>query len=131
MCKLKTLLGFVLALFMVTGIALPGLGAAKQGNPQTRITKLRVLLKGNRTCLIFDAEGARPKQVGPASVNGISVFFSQISAKIPDRVIADRRAAVKEVKFRRESGFFEVPFPRIATPRSLRRKSRAKTGNTR
>ena len=110
MCKLKILFGFVLAVFMVAGIALPGRGAAEQGNPQTRITKLRVLLKGNRTCLIFDAEGARPKQVGPASVNGISVFFSQISAKIPDRVIADRRAAVKEVKFRRESGFFEVLF---------------------
>ncbi|MGO9314753.1 MAG: tetratricopeptide repeat protein [Syntrophobacteraceae bacterium] len=110
MCKLKTLFGFVLAAFMVAGIVLPCFGAAKQENPQTRITKLRVLLKGNRTCLVFDAEGARPKQIGPASANGISVFFSQIIAKLPDRVIEDRRAAAREVKFRRESGFFEVLF---------------------
>ena len=110
MCKLKTLFGFVFAVFMVAGIVLPCCGAAKQGNPQTRITKLRVLLKGNRTCLIFDAEGARPKQIGPASANGISVFFSQMSAKFPDRVIEDRKAAAREVKFRRESGFFEVLF---------------------
>ena len=109
MCKLKTLFGFVLAAFMVAGIVLP-FRAAKQENPQTRITKLRVLLKGNRTCLVFDAEGARPKQIGPASANGISVFFSQIIAKLPDRVIEDRRAAAREVKFRRESGFFEVLF---------------------
>jgi tetratricopeptide (TPR) repeat protein len=110
MYKIRTLFGFILAVFMVAGIALPCCGAAKQGNPQTSITKLRVLLKGNRTCLIFDAEGAEPKQIGPASANGISVFFSQITAKFPDRVIADRRSAAKEVKFRRESGFFEVLF---------------------
>ena len=110
MCKLKTLFGFVFAVFMVAGIVLPCCGAAKQGNPQTRITKLRVLLKGNQTCLIFDAEGARPKQIGPASANGISVFFSQMSVKFPDRVIEDRKAAAREVKFRRESGFFEVLF---------------------
>ncbi len=110
MCKLKTLSGFLLAVFIVAGIALPCYGAAKQGNEQTRITKLRALLKGNRTCLIFDAEGAKPKQIGPASPEGISVFFSQLAAKLPDRVIADKRAAAREVKFRRESGFFEVIF---------------------
>ena len=110
MCKLKTLLGLVFAACMIAGFALPCCDAAEQANPQTRITRLRVSVKGNRTCLIFDAEGARPKEIGPPSADGVSVFFSQIIAKLPDRVIDNRKAAAKEVKFRRESGFFEVLF---------------------
>src|SRR5208337_4610342 len=110
MCKLKTLFGFVIAVFMTAVLALPCCEAAKQGGPQTRITGLRVSVKGNRTCLIFDAEGARPKQIGPASADGVSVFFARMAAKLPDKEIADRKAAAKCVKFRRESGFFEVLF---------------------
>ncbi len=110
MCKLKTLFGFVIAVFMTAVLALPCCEAAKQDGPQTRITGLRVSVKGNRTCLIFDAEGARPKQIGPASADGVSVFFARMAAKLPDKEIADRKAAAKCVKFRRESGFFEVLF---------------------
>jgi tetratricopeptide (TPR) repeat protein len=95
---------------MIAGFALPCCEAAEQGSHQTRITKLRVSVKGNRTCLIFDAEGARPKEIGPASADGISVFFTQITAKFPDRVIENTKAAASAVKFRRESGFFEVLF---------------------
>ncbi len=84
--------------------------AAVKGNSQTRITKLRFSVKGNRTCLIFDAEGAKPKQIGPPSDVGISIFFSQITAKLPDKVFKDGKVAAKAVKFRRESGFFEVMF---------------------
>ena len=84
--------------------------AAARGASETRITKLGFSVKGNRTCLIFDAEGAKPKQIGPPSDVGISVFFSQIGVKLPDKVFKDGKVAAKEVKFRRESGFFEVMF---------------------
>ncbi len=110
MSKLKTLLGLLFAVWIIAGPVQPWCGAAGKDNPQTRIKKLRISVKGNRTCLIFDAEGARPKQIGPASAEGISVFFSQISAKLPDKVFKDRKIAAREVKFRRESGFFEVLF---------------------
>ena len=111
MCKLKTLSGFLLAVFIVAGIALPCYGAAKQGNEQTRITKLRALLKGNRTCLIFDAEGAKPKQIGPASRRrNFRFLFADRLQNSLIKLIADKIAAAREVKFRRESGFFEVIF---------------------
>ncbi|MFZ0931536.1 MAG: tetratricopeptide repeat protein [Syntrophobacteraceae bacterium] len=111
MSKLKTLLGLVLAAFITAGFALPWCeAAAGKGNAITRITNLRLSVKGNRTCLIFDAEGARPKQIGPPSAAGISVFFPQITAKLPDKVFKDGKAAARMVKFRRESGFFEVIF---------------------
>jgi len=110
MSKLKTLFGLILAACITAGLALPWCEAAAGGNSQTRITNLRFSVKENRTCLIFDAEGARPKQIGPPSAVGISVFFSQITAKLPDKVFKEGKVAAKEVKFRRESGFFEVMF---------------------
>ncbi len=110
MNKLKTLMSLLLAAFITAGLALPWCGAASGGNSETRITNLRLSVKGNRTCLVFDAEGARPKQIGPPSDAGISVFFPQITTKLPDKVFKDGKTAVKQVKFRRESGFFEVIF---------------------
>ncbi|MGA2939515.1 MAG: tetratricopeptide repeat protein [Syntrophobacteraceae bacterium] len=115
MSKLKTLFGLLLATWITAGIALPWCEAAAKGNSETRITKLGFSVKGNRTCLIFDAEGAQPKQIGPPSDVGISVFFSQITAKLPDKVFKDGKVAAKEVKFRRESGFFEVTFREVNT----------------
>jgi tetratricopeptide (TPR) repeat protein len=115
MSKLRTLLGFLFAAWIIAGVAPPWCGAAEKGNQDTRITNLRFSLKGNRTCLIFDAEGARPKQIGPASAEGISVFFSQTTTKLPDKVFNESKIAAKEVKFRRESGFFEVLFRRNNT----------------
>jgi tetratricopeptide (TPR) repeat protein len=110
MNKLKILFGLLLAACITTGLALPWCEAAAKGHSETRITNLRFSVKGNRTCLFFDAEGAKPKQIGPPSAVGISVFFPQITAKIPDKVFKDGKVAAKEVKFRRESGFFEVMF---------------------
>ena len=110
MSKLKVMFGFMLAISLIAGLAVPLCPAAVKDSSQTNITGLHLSVKGNRTCLIFDAEGAKPKQIGPASPDGISVFFAQITAKIPDRVIDDRKSAAKEIKFRRESGFFEVLF---------------------
>ena len=110
MSKLKTLLGILVAAWISVGPLLLWCGAAEKGNPETRITNLRFLVKGNRTCLIFDAEGAKPKQIGPASADGISVFFSQMTTRLPDKAFKDRGIKTKEVKFRHESSFFEVLF---------------------
>jgi len=110
MSKLKTLLGLLFACCIIAGIALPRCGAAEKDKSETRIKSIRCSVKGNRTCLIFDAEGAKPKQIGPPSADGISVFFSQMTAKLPDKVFKGGKMAAKEVKFRRESSFFEVLF---------------------
>ncbi len=110
MNNLKILFGLLFAACITAGLALPWCEAAAKGNSGTRITNLRVSVKGKRTCLIFDAEGARPKQIGPPSAAGISVLFSQITAKLPDKVFKDSKIAAKEVKFKLESGFFEVIF---------------------
>jgi tetratricopeptide (TPR) repeat protein len=110
MNKLRILTGFVLAACVIAGLALSLCEAAEKNNAETSIRGLSISVKGDRTCLIFDAAGAKPKQIGPASPEGISVFFTHITAKLADKVIADRKAAAREVKFRRESGFFEVLF---------------------
>ncbi len=110
MSKLKVLFCFMLAISLIAGLAVPLCRAAAKESSQTSIKGLRLSVKGNRTCLIFDAEGAKPSQIGPASSDGISVFFSQMTAKIPDKIVENRKAAAREVKYRRESGFFEVLF---------------------
>ncbi|HYA43944.1 MAG TPA: tetratricopeptide repeat protein [Syntrophobacteraceae bacterium] len=110
MTKFKSLPGLLLAWCIIAGIALPWCEAAEKDNSETTIRSLRLSVKGNHTRLIFDAEGAKPKAIGPPSADGISVFFSRIIAKLPDKVFKDAKAAAKEVKFRRESGFFEVLF---------------------
>ncbi len=106
MCKLKTVFGLVFAVCVIAGLA----HAAEQGSPETVIKGFRFSVKGSQTRLIFDAEGARPKEIGPASEDGISVFFDQIKVKLKDRIIEDKKSLVKEIKYRRESGFFEVLF---------------------
>ncbi|MGA2732999.1 MAG: tetratricopeptide repeat protein [Syntrophobacteraceae bacterium] len=110
MSKLKILFGLLLAACITAGLAPPWCEAAATGNSGTRITNLRVSVKGKLTCLIFDAEGARPKQIGPPSAAGITVLFSQITSKLPDKVFKDSKIAAKEVKFKLESGSFEVMF---------------------
>jgi tetratricopeptide (TPR) repeat protein len=109
MSKLKALLGLLLAWCIIAFIAMPWSEAAEKDNSETTIKSLRFSVKGNRTRLIFDAVGAKPKAIGPASSDGISVFFSRMVAKLPDKVFKEKVAA-KEVKFRRESAFFEVLF---------------------
>lgn len=110
MSKLKATLGLVFACIIMAGYAVPWCEAAGKGNSETKIKNLRFSVKGNRTCLIFDAEGGAPKQIGPESSDGISVFFTQMDAKLPDKDIKDGKIAAKAVKFRRESSFFEVMF---------------------
>jgi tetratricopeptide (TPR) repeat protein len=110
MSKLKTLVGFLLVWCLIGGIFPPLCGAADKQDEETTIKSLNLAIKGNHTRLIFDAEGALPKEIGPASADGISVFFSRIIAKLPDKTIKDPKSEAKEVKFRRESGFFEVLF---------------------
>ena len=83
-------------------LALDGLG--------TQITGLHVSVKGNLTRLTFDMDGAKPRQMGPPSTEAISIFFNQMTAKIPDKKISNTAAAAAEVKFRREGGFLEVLF---------------------
>src|SRR5208337_3179907 len=89
MSKLKILFVILLAACITAGVAVPWCEAAAKASPKTRITNLRSSVKGKRTCLIFDAEGARPKQIGPPTADGISVSFSQITAKPPDKVFKD------------------------------------------
>ena len=76
MSKPRTLFGLILAAFVIMGLALPLCQAAETDKSETRIKGLRVSVKGTSTRLIFDAEGAKPKQIGPESPDGISVFFS-------------------------------------------------------
>ncbi|MHC1726144.1 MAG: tetratricopeptide repeat protein [Syntrophobacteraceae bacterium] len=95
---------------LIAGLALPLGETAAQGTSESKIKSVRLSVKGHKTRLIFDIEGEKPKQIGPASSDGISVFFAQMVAKIPDKVIQDKASAAKEVKFRREGGFFEVLF---------------------
>lgn len=98
-------------LALVFAILAPALAGAEQlGAGGTKILGLRVSIKGSQTRLIFDADGPRPKQVGPASENGISIFFGQITAKMPDRKVTEAASAVRDILFRRESGFLEVLF---------------------
>ena len=110
MNKLKTVLGLLFAGCIIAAMAMPRCDAAQKEKSETRIKSLRFSVKGNRTRLIFDAEGATPKQIGPASSDGISVFFTHMTAKLPDRAFKDAKAAARQVKFRRESSFFEVLF---------------------
>ncbi len=92
------------------GITLPVFGATAQNGQATNILRLRTSVNANQTRLIFDASGGKPLQIGPASSDGISVFFGQITAKIPDKTISSPASPVKEIKFRREGGFLEVLF---------------------
>ncbi|MFZ2448584.1 MAG: tetratricopeptide repeat protein [Syntrophobacteraceae bacterium] len=101
---------FITLVCVIAGLASAPVRAAEQGTAATRILGVRVAIKGNHTRLIFDAEGARPTQVGPASEDGISVFFTQMTAKFPDKKFEGNSGAAKDIKFRRESGFFEVLF---------------------
>jgi tetratricopeptide (TPR) repeat protein len=112
MSKLKTSFGLILAACVIMGLALPYCDAAAKDASETTIKGLSFSVKGGRTRLIFDMEGAKPKQIGPASTDTISVFFNHVNTKLGDKVIKDGKAAAKEVKFRRESGFFEVLFRR-------------------
>ena len=109
MNKLRALPRIVLAALIIAGISAPLCEAADRDRSQTRIIHLGHRVKGNRTSLIFDAVGPRPKRIGPASDAGISVFFSNMAASLPDRSF-NGKTAVKEVRFRRGSNFFEVLF---------------------
>ncbi|MCE5334094.1 MAG: tetratricopeptide repeat protein [Desulfobacteraceae bacterium] len=100
----------VLTVLLAVFFALPAIEAEGQVAAGTRMLKLRSSTSHGLTRLIFDADGDKPSQVGPASEDGVSVFFPQITAKIPDKVISDKSSPVKEVKFRRGSGFLEVLF---------------------
>jgi tetratricopeptide (TPR) repeat protein len=95
---------------ILAGFALPECHAADPRVPGTEIRGFRFSVKGNQTRLIFDAAREQPKQVGPASADGISVFFTQITARMADKMIDNPASEAKEVKFRRESGFLEVIF---------------------
>ncbi len=86
MTTLKTLLGVLLASCIIAGVALPRCEAAEKDNSETTIKNLRFSINGNRTRLVFDAEGPKPRAIGPPSADGISVFFSGIVAKLPDKV---------------------------------------------
>ena len=90
--------------------------ASGEGAPPTKINSFKISVKNGQTRLIFDATGGQPGQVGPPSDSGISVFFSQYTTRIPDKVIENPASAVKEIKFRRENGFFEVLFRQKNTP---------------
>lgn len=90
-------------------IAAP-LPAVGEDASATKIAGFQAVTKGKTTRLIFDAEGAKPKQVGPASSDGVSVFFSDMMVRIPDKSYAGTSGLVKAVKFRRGSNFFEVLF---------------------
>ncbi len=110
MSKFKTVLVLLFAGCIIAGVSLPCCYAARKDDSETTIKNMRFSVKGNRTRLIFDAQGAAPRQIGPASADGISLFFTQITAKLPDKTFKDVKVAVRAVRFRRESGFLEVLF---------------------
>ncbi len=110
MNKLKALFRIVLAALVIASIGSPLCEAAVSGGQQTRITRSGFRIKGKQTCLYFDAQGPRPLRIGPASNAGISVFFSKMDVRAADRIFEGGKTAVREVKFRRGSDFFEVLF---------------------
>ncbi len=100
---------FISACSIAALVLLSGVTVA-QDAPESRIKSVKISTKGEKTRLIFDIEGDKPKQIGPASTDGISVFFAHMVAKIPDKTLRDKASVAKEVKFRREGSFFEVLF---------------------
>ncbi|MDR3566523.1 MAG: tetratricopeptide repeat protein [Syntrophobacteraceae bacterium] len=102
----KALPRIVLAALILFG-AVPPCKAAGQ---QTKIIRLWYRIQGNRTCLTFDAEGPKPVRIGPPSDTGISVFFSKMAVRLPDRSFTGAKTAMKGIKFWRGSNFFEVGF---------------------
>lgn len=109
MNTLKALSRIVLVSLILVGFAAPWCGAAvRGGGSQTRIVRQWLRMRGKRTCLFFDVQGPKPTRIGPASDAGISVFFSKMDAGIRDKSFTT--TAVKEIQYRRESGFFEVLF---------------------
>ncbi len=105
--NIKALTRIVVATLIITSVGPAWCGSARaQG--ATKILRLSYRMKGKRTCLIFDIEGPRPKRIGPASDSGISVFFSNMATSLSDNSPKGANNAVKEVKFRRGSNFFEV-----------------------
>lgn len=110
MNKLKALPHIVLAILIIAGIAASPREAAGRGNSQTTLISQWLRIRGNRTCLFFDAQGPRPMRIGPASDTGISVFFSKMAVRLRDRSYKEGKTAVKQIQFRRGSGFFEVLF---------------------
>ncbi len=115
-------------LCVIAGLISAPFTAAGEDGPSTNIKSFRVAAKGKITRLIFDAEGGRPKQVGPASDDGISVFFNQLTAKIPDKSYSAPSVLVKDVKFRREGNFFEVLFREKRTVVTHKVETEKKTG---
>lgn len=109
-----TMLAFLA--FLAAGLVPLPVHSAGQSVPGTLITGMHFSVKGKQTRLIFDAEGARPRQIGPSSSDGISVFFTQMTSKVSDRKIEDPTAAFKDVKFRNEGAFLEVLFREANTP---------------
>ncbi|MDR3554737.1 MAG: tetratricopeptide repeat protein [Syntrophobacteraceae bacterium] len=110
MNKLKTLVAILLAVLILAGIGTDPCAAADRDGSQTKIIRLLYRIKGHQTCLTFDAEGPKPTRIGPVSDCGISVFFSQMAVAVADKSFTGTKTAVKEVKFRRGSDFFEVLF---------------------
>ncbi len=94
---------------MATACAHPCRAAANKGS-QTKLLRLWYRIKGNKTCLTFDAQGPRPKRIDKPSDTGISVFFSQMSTRLSDRSFKGAKIAVKTVKFWRGDNFLEVLF---------------------
>ncbi len=110
MATQKSSLALFFLVLLSVSLALPVCETRGQESSGTTVTKLRSSTKGGQTRLIFDAQGDKPRQVGPASDDGVSVFFTQMTVKIADKTIGDKGSPVKEVKFRRGGGFLEVLF---------------------
>jgi tetratricopeptide (TPR) repeat protein len=108
MNKLKALI-CILAALMTASAGAPPCRAETLGT-QTKIIRLWYRIKGNKTCLTFDAQGPRPKRIDSPSETGISVFFSSMSAKLVDRSFTGAKIAIKAVKFRHGDNFLEVLF---------------------
>lgn len=112
----------------IAGVLLAPDKASCAGGTATTIKNVRVSAAGARTRLIFDAEGGHPRQIGPASAEGVSVFFARMKTRVRDRVIEKASVAAREIKFRRESDFFEVLFREKNTGVTHKLSAGKKTG---
>ena len=110
MSKLKILSSLILAACIIAGLALPPVRGGREGQLRKPLIRgLRVSVKGNRTCLIFDA-GARGRNGSvPLRRRNFGFLLQHGCQNLPDKLSNDKTAA-KEVKFRRGSDFLEVLF---------------------
>ncbi|MBW2442460.1 MAG: MtrB/PioB family outer membrane beta-barrel protein, partial [Deltaproteobacteria bacterium] len=91
---------FVSFVVMVIGFSL--LSGRLQAAEVTTLYNIRLGQHRGFTRLVFDAGGARPVQIGPATADSVSIVYTQVEfARSPARLFRDLQGAVANVSHQR------------------------------